>query len=74
MSMSGQSCLPDPLAEARRALHLNISCVTCGAGFSEPCRSTSGKVLARVHAKRSRGGLVQGELFAVSDLLGTAPA
>jgi hypothetical protein len=44
----------DPLAEARTALHLNVPCPHCGAGFSEPCKTLGGKHLspAKVHAER----------------------
>lgn len=50
----GAAPAADPLAEARRALHLDVTCPACGAGFSKPCRSSSGAVRVQVHAARKR--------------------
>jgi hypothetical protein len=37
---------------ARTALHLDVACPHCGAGFSEPCRTAAGKH-AQAHAQRA---------------------
>jgi hypothetical protein len=62
--------MTDVLAEARRALHLDADCPVCGAGFSEPCRSSSGTVRVRVHAARKRLVVrwIQPELFTVDEV------
>lgn len=46
--------MTDALAEARRALHLDADCPACGAGISQPCRSSSGTVRVQVHNARTR--------------------
>jgi hypothetical protein len=58
----------DPLAEARAALHLDVECPACGAGFSEPCRTSSGAARNRVHGERERPAArwAQGEMFAAT--------
>jgi hypothetical protein len=64
--------MTDALAEVRRALHLDVDCSACGAGFSQPCRSSSGTVRVQVHAARKRpaatGDWVQPELFAIDEV------
>jgi hypothetical protein len=59
--------MTDLMAEARRSLHLDVACPACGAGFSLPCRSSSGAVRVQVHAARKRPPVpvrwVQPELF-----------
>jgi hypothetical protein len=44
----------DPMAAARRALHLDVPCEQCGAEFSKPCRTASGRYIPppKVHAPR----------------------
>jgi hypothetical protein len=56
----------DALAEARAALHLDVTCPVCRAGFSEPCRSSSGAVRIQAHGERARPAAqwTQGEMFA----------
>lgn len=51
---------------ARRALHLDVSCPVCQAGFSQPCRSSSGAVRVQAHAERARPAAqwAQEEMFA----------
>jgi hypothetical protein len=44
--------IPDQLAEARAALHLDVPCPRCNVGVSEPCRTESGKYRPQVHAAR----------------------
>ena len=44
----------DPLADARRALHLDVTCPLCGAEAGHPCRSLSGKARSSAHAGRAR--------------------
>ena len=61
--------MTDALAEARRALNLDTVCPVCRAGFSEPCRSASGRVRNRVHAGRRRPVTwLQPELFTVDEV------
>ena len=62
--------MTDLVAEARHALHLDISCPVCHAGFSEPCRSSSGAVRVQVHAARKLppARWAQDELFAVDEV------
>jgi hypothetical protein len=64
--------MTDALSEVRHALHLDVDCPVCGAGFSQPCGSTSGTVRVRVHAARTRPApvacWVQPELFAVDEV------
>jgi hypothetical protein len=59
--------MTDALAEARRALHLDVDCRACGAGISQPCRSSSGTVRVQVHKARMRPAVavrwVQADLF-----------
>jgi phage FluMu protein Com len=43
---------PDPLAEARAALHLDVACPRCKAAVSIPCRTASGNYAGKVHAER----------------------
>jgi hypothetical protein len=38
---------------ARTALHLDVACPRCGAGFSDPCRTATGKHAHQVHAQRA---------------------
>jgi hypothetical protein len=44
--------MTDALAAARVALHLDRPCPRCGALFSWPCRTSSGKYRPRVHVER----------------------
>jgi len=61
--------MTDTLADARRALHLDTGCPLCGAGFSEPCRASSGRVRVQVHAARKRPVTwLQPELFTVDEV------
>jgi hypothetical protein len=61
--------MTDALAEARRALHLDVDCRACGAGISQPCRSSSGTVRVQAHKARTRPAVpvpvrwVQADLF-----------
>ena len=43
----------DPMDAARRALHLDVACPRCGAGADVPCRTSSGRYRAKVHAERT---------------------
>jgi hypothetical protein len=40
------------MAATRAALHLDQPCPRCGAPFSHPCRTSSGKYRPQVHAER----------------------
>jgi hypothetical protein len=59
--------MTDALAEARRALNLDVECPACGAGISQPCRSSSGTVRVQAHKARTRPAVpvrwVQADLF-----------
>ena len=61
--------MTDQLAEARRVLHLDVDCPVCHAGFSEPCRSSSGAVRVQAHTARKRppARWAQYELFTVDE-------
>jgi hypothetical protein len=57
--------IPDQLAEARAALHLDVPCRVCDAKVSEPCRSAGGTRRVQVHAERR----AESELVAQMDPL-----
>jgi hypothetical protein len=63
--------MTDLMASARRALHLDVTCPACRAGFSQPCRTPSGAPRAQVHKVREHAPRitrwVQPDLFTAAE-------